>query len=124
MTVSTIFLALFKNIEGSKQAHEMHRIVAHNLAIMLLIGRTKHHVINDLIDLSAITAGVGSYLGEAGGYGQVLTSLTASGDAEAVLDTSTSTLYIDVDGSGTLDNVDMAIELTGITDLSLDNFTF
>jgi hypothetical protein len=81
-------------------------------------------VINDLIDLSAITAGVGSYLGEAGGYGQVLTSLTASGAAEAVLDTSTSTLYIDVDGSGTLDNADMAINLTGVTDLSLDNFTF
>ncbi|SHI06892.1 beta strand repeat-containing protein [Marivita hallyeonensis] len=81
-------------------------------------------VIDDIIDLFGITAGVGTYLGEAGGYGQVLTSLSGGGTAEAVLDTSTSTLYVDIDGSGTLDNADMAIELTGVTELSGDNFIF
>ena len=80
-------------------------------------------IINDMIDLSAVAAG-GSYVGEAGGYGQVLTSLSGGGTAEAVLDTSTSTLYVDVDGSGTLDNADMAIDLTGVTELSADNFAF
>jgi hypothetical protein len=72
----------------------------------------------DLLDFSVITGGVGSYLGEANGYGAVLTSLTASGAAEAVLDISTSTLYLDANGDGVLDANDMAIDLTGVTDLT------
>lgn len=81
-------------------------------------------VINDVLDLSAIVfGGAASYKGEAAGYGAVLTSL-AIGSSFAVLDSTTSTLYIDVDASGTLDNLDMAIQLTGVTDLSADNFVF
>ena len=79
----------------------------------------------DILDFSAITGGTGSYTGEANGYGAVLTSLQSTGDAQAVLDTSTSTLYVDVNGDGNLDDQDMAIDLTGVT--ALDNntdFTF
>ena len=79
----------------------------------------------DIIDLSAISVGVGSYSGEANGYGAVLTSLAATGDTQAVLDSSTNTLYVDVDGSGTLDSNDMAIDLTGVTALDgTTDFTF
>lgn len=78
----------------------------------------------DVLDFSAITNGTGLYLGEANGYGAVLTSLSVSGSAQAVLDTSTNTLYIDIDGSGTLDNADMAIQLTGVTDLDNANFVW
>lgn len=81
---------------------------------------------DDIIDLSAVAIGAGSYNGEANGYGAVLTSLT--GDAtntEAVLDTSTNTLYVDVNADGQLDSNDMAIQLTGISDLTeADNFVF
>lgn len=62
-----------------------------------------------------------SYVGEANGYGAVLTAL--SGTAyQAVLDTSTSQLYIDVDGSATLDNADIVIKLNGVVDLSQSDF--
>ena len=78
----------------------------------------------DVIDLSAITNG-GAYLGVANGYGAVLTSFTAGGSAEAVLDSSTSTLYIDINGDGVLNSSDMAIQLTGVTSgLVATNFTF
>jgi hypothetical protein len=82
-------------------------------------------ILNDVINLNAITAGTGAYLGEAAGYGAVLTSLSGGATAEAVFDTSTSTLYIDVDGSGTLDDADMAIQLNGVTSLTdVDNFVW
>jgi Ca2+-binding RTX toxin-like protein len=75
----------------------------------------------DTIDLSAVTGGAApSYLGEANGYGAVLTSLSNDGSTHAVLDTSTSTLYVDVNGDGVLDNHDMAINLTGVTHLTND----
>ena len=72
----------------------------------------------DMLDFNAVTGGVGSYVGEADGYGAVLTSLTASGAAEAVLDIDTSTLYLDANGDGILDANDMAIDLTGVVDLN------
>ena len=83
-------------------------------------------VINDILDFSAVAAtGTSSYAGEANGYGAVLTTLQAGGtDSLAVLDTSTNTLYWDVNADGQLDNNDMAINLTGTTDLSVDNFVF
>lgn len=70
----------------------------------------------DIIDLSALAMTAPAYVGEAEGYGAVLTSLTA-GKTNAVLDNTTSILYVDVDASGTLDDADMAIKLTGVTDL-------
>ena len=73
----------------------------------------------DKLDFSALAivgAGPGTYVGEATGYGAVLTELTA-GTAKAVLDSDTSILYVDVDASGTLDDLDMAIQLTGVTGL-------
>lgn len=82
-------------------------------------------LINDVIDLSAIVIGTATYAGEANGYGAVLTSLTGNtSDSQAVLDTSTSTLYVDVNADGVLDSNDMAILLTGVTDLSAANFAF
>ena len=83
-------------------------------------------VINDILDFSGVVAtGTSSYAGEANGYGAVLTTLQAGGtDSLAVLDTSTNTLYWDVNADGQLDNNDMAIELAGVTDLSADNFAF
>jgi Ca2+-binding RTX toxin-like protein len=74
----------------------------------------------DKLDFNAVTAGAGEYSGAADGYGAVLTSLTHTA-GQAVLDSSTSILYVDVNGSGTLDNSDIAIHLTGVT--SLDNAT-
>ena len=83
-------------------------------------------IINDILDFSGVVAtGTSSYAGEANGYGAVLTTLQAGGtDSLAVLDTSTNTLYWDVNADGQLDNNDMAIELAGVTDLSADNFAF
>ncbi|HEY0879047.1 MAG TPA: DUF4214 domain-containing protein [Zeimonas sp.] len=84
-------------------------------------------LINDILDFSGLAglAGTPGYVGEANGYGAVLTSLvSAGGNTTAVLDSSTSTLYIDVDGSGTLDNADMAINLVGVTELSDANFAW
>lgn len=78
----------------------------------------------DTIDFSAIAVGAGSYTGEANGYGAVLTSLQNTGDSQAVLDTSTNTLYLDVDGNGILDNQDMAIDLAGVTDLDNTDFAW
>ncbi|MCZ4271948.1 DUF4214 domain-containing protein [Maritalea porphyrae] len=86
-------------------------------------------VITDFVSgtdkLSIDTLGVGTYTGEAVGYGAVLTALAGGGvNGQAVLDTSTSTLYVDADGSGTLDNNDYAIQLTGVTDLAAADFLF
>ncbi len=72
----------------------------------------------DMLNFNPITGGAGSYLGEANGYGAVLTSLTGGGVAEAVLDTSTSTLYLDANGDAILDANDMAIDLTGVTQMN------
>jgi S-layer protein len=78
----------------------------------------------DVIDMSAVTAGTGAYLGEANGYGAVLTSMTGT-VGDTVLDSSTSTLYIDVDGDAALNSNDMAIQLTGVTSgLVAANFVF
>lgn len=78
----------------------------------------------DVLDFSAITA-AGSYTGAANGYGAVLTALTGLGNAQAVLDSSTSTLYVDVNGDAALTAADMAIQLTGVTDLTdADNFVW
>lgn len=82
-------------------------------------------VINDVLDFSALNLGTGSYIGEANGYGAVLTALSGGDDdTKAVFDTSDNTLYVDVDGSGTLDSLDLAIKLNGVTSLSADNFAF
>lgn len=78
----------------------------------------------DKINLNAISGGTGAYLGEAVGYGAVLTALTAGGSAEAVLDTSTHTLYVDVNGDGILNANDMAIVLTGVNALVTADFVF
>jgi hypothetical protein len=80
-------------------------------------------IINDVLDFQEMIGIVeGSYLGEANGYGAVLTSLTAEDVTQAVLDTSTNTLYIDINGDGALTADDMAIQLTGVTSLSAANF--
>jgi len=82
-------------------------------------------LINDVIDLSAVVMGNAVYSGEASGYGAVLTSLIGDAtNSQAVLDVSTSTLYVDVNADAILDNNDMAITLTGVTDLSDANFVF
>lgn len=82
-------------------------------------------IINDVLDLSFVVMGAATYAGEANGYGAVLTSLTGDvANSQAVLDTSTSTLYVDIDANGVLDSSDMAIQLTGVTDLSTANFAF
>jgi hypothetical protein len=78
---------------------------------------------DDVLDFSAIGPGV--YTGEAAGYGAVLTGLDTAGvEARAILDTDTGIVYWDVDASGTLDDADMAIKLSGVTDLSDTNFLF
>jgi S-layer protein len=61
-----------------------------------------------------------TYLGEASAYGSVLTSFSGTAN-EAVLDTSTNTVYVDVDGSQTLDTSDIAINV-GVSDLSQSDF--
>jgi len=88
---------------------------------------TSADVINDVL---SFTLNFGEeptltgYLGEAEGYGAVLTSLI-SGEVTAVLDSTTNILYVDVDGSATLDNNDMAIKLTGVTSLDAEaNFNW
>lgn len=62
-----------------------------------------------------------TYLGEAAGYGAVLTSLTGS-TPEAVLDSTTGVLYINLGSDNVLDTKDITIKLTGITDLSQSDF--
>jgi len=79
----------------------------------------------DIIDLSnmpfAQTAR--SYAGEASGM-EAVTALMTAGSVKAALDTSSSILYVDVDGSGTLDANDLSIQLVGVTDLEEKNFDF
>ncbi|MDB5873253.1 MAG: hypothetical protein JWQ07_2695 [Ramlibacter sp.] len=79
----------------------------------------------DILDFHDLTHGAGSFAGNANGYNAVLASL-AHGAVKAVLDTSTSTLYLDVDASGTLDGTnDIAIQLAGISSgLAAANFIF
>jgi S-layer protein len=73
-------------------------------------------------DKVALSAGTGvAYAGEANGYGAVLTSLTGVA-YQAVLDTTTSTLYVDVDGDAALTAADVSIKLNGVTDLSQSDF--
>jgi S-layer protein len=72
----------------------------------------------DLLEFNGLAI---TYTGEANGYGAVLTSLTGTG-GQGILDTSTSTLYIDVNGDAILDNVDYAIDLTGVTQLAQADF--
>ena len=67
------------------------------------------------------TATVVVYVGGANGYGAVLTSLTGVA-YQGVLDTSTSSLYIDVNGDAVLDTNDMVINLTGVTTLAQADF--
>ena len=67
------------------------------------------------------TATTVTYVGGANGYGAVLTSLTGVA-YQGVLDTSTSTLFIDVDGNKILDTADMVINLTGVTTLAATDF--
>ncbi|RPE73134.1 hypothetical protein EDC62_0845 [Tibeticola sediminis] len=69
----------------------------------------------DVIDVSAISGTAGQFLGIANGYGAVLTALVNNNKTNAVFDSSTSTLYIDVDGDAALTSADMAIQLTGVT---------
>ena len=79
----------------------------------------------DVINLALIQFGPGarSYAGEVSGMNAVLASLTA-GSVKAVLDVFSSTVYIDVDGSGALDGKDMSIQLMGVTNLDAGNFEF
>tara|TARA_R110002020_G_scaffold37828_3_gene113976 strand:- start:2383 stop:6417 length:4035 start_codon:yes stop_codon:yes gene_type:complete len=76
----------------------------------------------DMIDLEALEQGIGFYTGEADGFGNVSLSLQSTGNSQAVLDTSTSTLYVDINGDGVLDNNDMEIQLTGVTSLDGTDF--
>jgi Ca2+-binding RTX toxin-like protein len=72
----------------------------------------------DVLNFAGIAfGGAASYVGTANGYGAVLTSL-AIGASNAVLDSSTSILYVDVNADGQLDNSDMAIQLTGVAGLT------
>ena len=75
-------------------------------------------------DKMAFTIGTGgenvTYIGEASSYGTVLTSFTGVKN-QSVLDTSTKTLYIDVDGNAALTAADISINLT-ISDLSQSDF--
>jgi hypothetical protein len=61
-----------------------------------------------------------SYLGEASSYGTVLTSFSGVRN-QAVLDTSTKTLYVDVNGDAALTATDIAIVLN-VSDLSQSDF--
>ncbi len=85
-------------------------------------------VITDFVSgtdkLKIDVSGAGTYAGEAVGYGAVLTALANTGTGRGVLDTSTNTLYVDVDGNGVLNTSDYAIQLTGVTDLAAADFMF
>ena len=61
------------------------------------------------------------YSGGANGYGAVLTALNGT-VYQGVLDTSTSTLYIDTNGDKALTSADIAIQLTGVTSLVQADF--
>ena len=63
-----------------------------------------------------------SYVGTAYGYGSVLSSLS-NVKSNAVLDSTTNILYLDVNHDGQLGNADMAIQLIGVSGLTnTDNF--
>lgn len=68
----------------------------------------------DLLDFFFI-GGV-TYVGEAEGYGAVLTSLHI-GTTTAVLDSEDSKLYVDANADAILDDNDMIIQLVGVTEL-------
>lgn len=83
----------------------------------------------DVISLltGILQGGAVTYLGEVEGYGAVLTALTGevgtpAATAEAVLDVNDSRLYIDLNADGVLNDSDLVISLTGVTDLEQLNF--
>jgi Ca2+-binding RTX toxin-like protein len=72
---------------------------------------------SDTIDLSALSLN-GSYVGEANGLVAAQTALTGGGVKDAVFDTQTHQLYVDVNGDGVIGAGDMVITLTGVSDLT------
>jgi Ca2+-binding RTX toxin-like protein len=74
------------------------------------------NVADDVLDFSAITAGAGDYVGEVATYANINAALTGTA-GEAILTQDTSMLYIDIDGSGDINNGDMQIHLDGVTDM-------
>ncbi len=78
----------------------------------------------DRFDFSAISGGVGTYVGEVTSLAQANSALVGIGTFAAVLDTTAGQLYVDVGGNGVIDAADMIINLTGVTDLHLSNFAF
>ncbi len=79
----------------------------------------------DILDFHDLTHGAASFAGSAASYSAAQAALLHS-TVRAVMDTSTSTLYVDVDASGTLDSThDIAIVLTGVgSGLVAANFIF
>ncbi|MFY0615439.1 MAG: hypothetical protein JXQ99_28175 [Hyphomicrobiaceae bacterium] len=72
----------------------------------------------DKLDITFVSV---NYLGEFNNFALAEGALS-SVIGEAVLDIGLSRLYIDVDGSGTIDSADLEIELIGVTDLSTADF--
>ena len=76
----------------------------------------------DVLDFNAITGGTGSYVDSASSVSAALALLTGTylvmGFAEAVFSTSNSTLYVDLDGDGSITSADLEIVMTGVTALT------
>jgi hypothetical protein len=62
----------------------------------------------------------GSFVGNAAGFVAAQTALTGGGTQDAVFDTQTHQLYVDVNGDGVIGGGDMVITLTGVTGLTND----
>jgi hypothetical protein len=63
-----------------------------------------------------------NYVGAFSSFGAAQGAITQGGGVEAVLDTSTGTLWVDVNDDGTLNANDLQIVMTGVTTLSNSNF--
>ncbi|MGI6246019.1 MAG: DUF4214 domain-containing protein [Pseudochelatococcus sp.] len=77
----------------------------------------------DKLDLSALTLGGGitsasQFVGSYANFGAAQGALVGNNTTSATFDNSTNTLWVDVDGNGTLDSNDLQIVLTGVTNLT------
>lgn len=74
------------------------------------------------IDKIAVAGVNVTYSGAFASFGAAQGGITNGGGVEAVLDTSSNTLWIDLNDDGTLNAQDIQIVLTGVTSLNQSNF--
>jgi len=83
----------------------------------------------DIVDVRALMGGVGvassvQFAGNRASFAQAQGALTAGAQRDAVFQVDEQILWVDVDGNGTLDNLDFRIKLDGVTAITAADLGF